>query len=1314
MFSKIAKYQTIFLLLAIIGLIAGIFMWRYLHQRESLSRLGSLLQVELGKWEEDFEQITDNTALLQKLGKEQLNDPNVAPLEKLPYSLLLYRNDSLVYWNNNHVLLPSDLLKEQRDDTRLVRLGNGFYQVCRKTLSPTALTTPSDTLKVFALQLIQAQFGIQNKYLHNGFATNLSMPDYVSLTDQILTDSVKKHHEPEVYLLYNRAKKDRLYLSYITPTNTPTKINYLFIALQIITTICFILWLSLSFISLANRYPTYWWLLVIIFSSLLVGLRLMMFCYDVDSNTWHWEALSKREVYFANVAHLLQHALGITWLIAAVRQMIPQLPDFKTYPLYLRLVLYYITCIVLFLFAFMVFLFAKTIVLYFDISFGVANFIWLSSDSWFALFTFGMFWVVFMLLMQNSSRLINTLNLSVGQRISGFIMLGLLYELVIIRYDFSWIHFFVFIWLLVWLYSVNRYRLEFRNSISSFRFMAWVGFFSFLLSFLIFAFNRQNDLENSKLFAARIAIQEDPVTEDVLGRQLEKAIFDPVVSNYFAETPTASDNSESLARYLHKNYLNDPHLEQYNINIVAEGQYGELVEQDGPTVVSSKEYEYKMTNTLRTNNNYVFLTKGEPGSYNYLAKLPIFTENSLGYIYIEMIPKLDKVNVYPELTIEDRYRQPDIFSDFDYAVYNNKILESEKGNYQYPTILDSTLLASISYAISDTVLTTYYRKITAEDTIGNGLASKRFIGSRTDTLKVGSIVQEIRDTLRVTYSTLHKNNYTHLIYQLQPSKTVVVTSRAVNIISLIALFAYVGLFFLLTSFAALLLTFLIDGKTIPNFIKSVFYPSLRQRINFFVISIMITAFLVTGAVSAFYFYTKSDDSNRSLLIKKQQEVLQALQTAFRNDIDKKDFTDFENFLSVSNPYLHALTKSLADIHGIDINVFNHHGQITGSSQPRIFTEQLIGLQIHPAAYQYIKYQHQQDFLQNEHIGSLRYLAAYMPINNQQNRLIGFVNIPYFAREKEFRREISAFLVQLVNVFILLLAIGSLLTVWLSNNITNPLLMISDRLRGIELGKKNELLTWPDDDEIGKLVQQYNQTVLQLEQSAKLLAQSERQSAWQSMARQVAHEIKNPLTPMKLSIEHLQRAYKDNHPNARMMTDKVLTRLIEQIDILSEIATEFSNFAKMPAPINEILNLNTILQSIVDLHQDTEGVTIHSVLPAQTAWVFADKNQLLRVFTNIVKNAIQAIPDEREGIIVVNMKLNEQQVVIGIADNGTGIPEEMREKVFSPNFTTKNSGMGLGLAMSQNIIETAKGKIWFQTVLDEGTTFFVQLPLSQID
>jgi two-component system nitrogen regulation sensor histidine kinase NtrY len=236
-----------------------------------------------------------------------------------------------------------------------------------------------------------------------------------------------------------------------------------------------------------------------------------------------------------------------------------------------------------------------------------------------------------------------------------------------------------------------------------------------------------------------------------------------------------------------------------------------------------------------------------------------------------------------------------------------------------------------------------------------------------------------------------------------------------------------------------------------------------------------------------------------------------------------------------------------------------------------------------------------------------------------------------------------------------------------------------------------------------LVKEYNKMVQKLDVSAEMLAKSEREGAWREMARQVAHEIKNPLTPMKLSIQYLQRAIAQDSPDVKMLSQRVATTLVEQIEHLSNIASDFSAFAHITKVNSEVFSLHELMRSLTSMYlTNDESYNLFFERPDHPFWIDADKTQINRLFTNLIQNAIQAIPEDREE--------EENLVRVEITDNGVGIDEEAQKKIFVPNFTTKSSGTGLGLAMCRNIVELAKGEIGFYSIPGQETTFYVRLHL----
>ncbi|HEY6503590.1 MAG TPA: HAMP domain-containing sensor histidine kinase, partial [Chitinophagaceae bacterium] len=296
----------------------------------------------------------------------------------------------------------------------------------------------------------------------------------------------------------------------------------------------------------------------------------------------------------------------------------------------------------------------------------------------------------------------------------------------------------------------------------------------------------------------------------------------------------------------------------------------------------------------------------------------------------------------------------------------------------------------------------------------------------------------------------------------------------------------------------------------------------------------------------------------------------------------------------------------------------------------------------------------------------------------------------------------------LNAFIFLIA--GLIALFITNRITRSFSLISDKMKEVNLTRVNEAIVWNREDEIGELVKEYNKMVNKLEQSAVALAKTEREGAWREMARQVAHEIKNPLTPMKLSIQYLQKSIDSNQPNVKELSGNVANTLVEQIDHLSKIAADFSQFANIGITNVEKFDLHEVIGSLKELYQPNEKVEFIWYPLRQQVMIEADKTQMNRLFTNLFTNAVEANADHCR--IEVKEELFDGSVRISIKDNGEGIPPEVQPKIFMPNFTTKSSGTGLGLAMCKGIIEQAKGRIWFETEKGKGTVFHVELPLAE--
>lgn len=290
-----------------------------------------------------------------------------------------------------------------------------------------------------------------------------------------------------------------------------------------------------------------------------------------------------------------------------------------------------------------------------------------------------------------------------------------------------------------------------------------------------------------------------------------------------------------------------------------------------------------------------------------------------------------------------------------------------------------------------------------------------------------------------------------------------------------------------------------------------------------------------------------------------------------------------------------------------------------------------------------------------------------------------------------------------------MGISALVVILMTRKTIKPLEIIQDRMQKISLGEKNEIIEWKSNDEIGDLIKIYNQLIEELEISANNLMRSERETAWREMARQVAHEIKNPLTPMKLNIQFLQMAWDEKNPDIDRKMRETTKSVLEQIEILSNIATAFSDYAKLPKKNIEEFDIKELIINTINLYDNNENIRIlFSEENSPDYRISSDKNNLGIVLSNILKNAIQAIGRKEDGLIEINIKDFTEKFLIEIKDNGCGIGEEEKKKIFMPNFTTKSSGMGVGLSIVYDILETLGGSINFESEIGKGTTFIIEI------
>lgn len=477
--------------------------------------------------------------------------------------------------------------------------------------------------------------------------------------------------------------------------------------------------------------------------------------------------------------------------------------------------------------------------------------------------------------------------------------------------------------------------------------------------------------------------------------------------------------------------------------------------------------------------------------------------------------------------------------------------------------------------------------------------------------------------------------------------------------------------------------------------------SLRIRLFVAMVLLIVLACIVIASITILRFKQEAQDYHSSKLKRKELAIKQHI-----------DFILRRTTYPISAKNLPLILKEkgkifeLSEVHQMPINFYDLEGNLLIKSN-QSFVRDTIPQGIPSIVISQINATADKRFLVQYDKEGERFQSAYSYITDQKFKPLAILNLPYLQNDSAVKKDINAFLKSMIEVCLIMIFASIGLAYIISNYITQSITSVSEKIKKTRIDKLNKKIEAKDVGiEIKILVDAYNDMIDQLEQSAVKLAKSERENAWREMARQVAHEIKNPLTPMRLTIQNFERKFDPTNPNIQEKLKEHTNTLLEQIDIMSTIASAFSNFAKMPARNDEILNLAEIISLGLEIFQEHN---IKFKTPIKPVIVNFDRTQLIRVITNLIKNALQAVPDERNPKIEVKISEKDNAAEILVADNGTGITIENQRRIFEPNFTTKTSGMGLGLAMVKSILETYEGTITFETKPNLGTTFRITIP-----
>ena len=473
---------------------------------------------------------------------------------------------------------------------------------------------------------------------------------------------------------------------------------------------------------------------------------------------------------------------------------------------------------------------------------------------------------------------------------------------------------------------------------------------------------------------------------------------------------------------------------------------------------------------------------------------------------------------------------------------------------------------------------------------------------------------------------------------------------------------------------------------------------LSTRIMYVILACVLAVFIYIFVMSVRYVHRTYEQHQRHDLQMRSEYIQSYLRSLYYWDVAL--LPSQAQGLEVD---LHDLALDMNQ----DMHVYSLSGELIASSTPALFREGRLSRRMAPEAL----FAEDHSVLCLEQIGGHPYLVSYVPFHNGSFVTIGYIAVPYFLSEQTRKEEVDVLLARLLPPYIIVLILALLFSFWAARSMTAPIHLMIDKMRHFEMGAKTNHIEYPYHDELGELVERYNLLVEKVEESAEQLAKAERESAWRTMARQIAHEINNPLTPMKLSVQKLQLKRGTDQFDAYF--DKTTKMLISEIDNLAHIAQSFSTFAKQPEVVTSEVDVAEKLSHVITLQRENdEQIPVRYVGPDSGVMGMADKEQISQVFVNIIRNAIQAVSgaglaQNGDIIVVLNALYSEKEMEIRISDNGPGIPQDIQEKIFRPNFTTKSNGNGLGLAISKHIVEGSGGRIAFETS-PKGTTFFIYL------
>jgi two-component system nitrogen regulation sensor histidine kinase NtrY len=1201
------------------------------------TRLGKDLQNHLREKKSEALQLFNSKGLIAAIEKRKLDDPAIEAIANRNFYLVCTRNDSLFFWNSNQAMIDSSIIN-QNDSVSLVNVGQRSFLVCKKQIDKYQcflLYTAGDFSDLTTLApdnpfVSGGGYVYDINHAPGGFEMTWSNGDEIASFNLIDIEGNSK---------------------------TWVVLGILFLLL-----ISFLIFKFIEISNLSGLSVSAFFLL----SAMVLFFRILLY------QRWILQSLQNSELFNPEIyaSSFLLPSLGdlilniISFLVIFYgftqikKRLFLYIPSTK-----FALIKAVLICTAFIFCTDLVFSIIKSLVVDSNISFHFADLPKINIYSFLGMTVIGiimggLFYIASFLFKASGFK-----HLEKSQLITCIAVSFLFYALF---QTYNGHLSLVSILTTLALCSIILLWFIFNPSIKDFYLNILIlliisGFSAFIINYQ----NKRHEQEYLNVYANKIVSNQDLEAESKFAAMEQQLIKEFITPQDFQNFFKRQDEYEKRI----KNLFFSGYLDKYELKILSFDSTERSINLDSRFTFKLLDRIYSFQ-SFPTISNHFYQIKNKTGVRGYIAKFETCNlEGSFGSVFLLLQPKIiQSSHSYPDIFNDKKQQSAFEFKDYSYALYQNKKLVSQKGDYPYHLAIPP-----------------------------------------------GEIHPE-----RADFFTL--KGYKHFISSPQAETTIIISKRQDYLVKSFALFSFMFIFFTTLGVLFALIwasifiarfgwqkftskhrdnTPLLDllSRTLP--LLSTKQRLLSSRIQMSMVGLVFFGLVVSVFFTIQYVRYNYNQRQQDQLFLKLKEILNQLEN--EPDLPRKLRNDDR---------LKALVNQLSDANRIDLNIFDASGLLLASTQPGIYSQYLLAPVMNPTAFFKLRNENASQLLQKEKVTDFEYLSGYVPLFDDEKVVKAYLNLPYFTEKSEIDKEISSFLVSLINIYFLLLLIAIVIAYFIGQRISLPLQLIREKLSKTTISSKNQIIEWKRDDEIGQLVKQYNKMVMELEESAHKLSESEREGAWKEMARQVAHEIKNPLTPMKLNIQHLQRAWGGEAEKLDVTFKRVTAILIEQIDSLSRLATEFSSFAKMPTDMFEDCRIDEILLSTIHLFEQSENVEFIYDKKLKPAIVYTDPDQIGRVFTNIFKNAIQSIASDKDGIIHIAYTWSPQKVVITIKDNGEGMADDIKAKIFVPSFSTKNSGMGLGLAISKKIVENSGGKIGFTSEKGKGSSFFVELPVKQ--